>query len=52
MLHDWTGTYSAGWIMHIGFVAVTSALYLGFKPASYTAATRIGAFAPGPVRND
>jgi CP family cyanate transporter-like MFS transporter len=23
LLHDWTGTYSAGWIMHIGFVAVT-----------------------------
>ncbi|UVC09436.1 cyanate transporter [Rhizobium sp. TH2] len=47
LLHDWTGTYSAGWIMHIGFVAVTSALYLSFKPESYAAATRLNGLAPG-----
>ena len=52
LLHDCTGTYSAGWIMHIGFVAVTSALYLGFKPESYAAATRPAGFAIETAGND
>lgn len=52
VLHDWTGTYSAGWIMHIGFVSVTSALYLGFKPASYTTATRLNACATTSAGSD
>jgi CP family cyanate transporter-like MFS transporter len=42
VLHDWTGSYSAGWILHIGCVAVTAVLYLRFSPASYRAATGLG----------
>lgn len=39
LLHDRTGSYSAGWLMHVGFVAVTAGLYLGFSPESYGRAT-------------
>lgn len=35
LLHDWTASYTAGWLMHIGCVAVTAILYRGFSPASY-----------------
>ena len=52
VLHGWTGTYSAGWIMHVGFVAVTSALYLGFKPEGYAVATQLNSFAMKAAGND
>jgi CP family cyanate transporter-like MFS transporter len=39
LVQDRTGSYSAGWMIHIGFVAVTAGLYLGFSPGSYGRAT-------------
>jgi CP family cyanate transporter-like MFS transporter len=35
LLHDWTGDYGAGWMMHIVFVTATAILYLGFDPKGY-----------------
>ncbi len=35
LLHDWTGGFSAGWLLHLGCVLVTALLYLRFDPRSY-----------------
>ena len=35
LLHDWTGGFAAGWMLHLGCVLVTALLYLRFDPRSY-----------------
>jgi CP family cyanate transporter-like MFS transporter len=35
LLHDWTGGFAAGWLLHLGCVLVTALLYLRFDPRSY-----------------
>lgn len=35
LLHDWTGGFAAGWMLHFGCVLVTALLYLRFDPRSY-----------------
>ena len=35
LLHDWTGGFAAGWLLHLGCVLVTALLYLRFDPQSY-----------------
>ncbi|WLR91975.1 cyanate transporter [Shinella zoogloeoides] len=35
LLHDWTGGFAAGWILHLGCVLVTALLYLRFDPRHY-----------------
>ncbi|WP_413872107.1 hypothetical protein [Albidovulum sp.] len=47
LVHDRTGSYSAGWMIHVGFVAVTAGLYLGFSPGSYGRATGLGGAGAG-----
>ena len=38
LLHDLTGSFAAGWVLHLGCVLVTALLYLRFDPRSYPAA--------------
>lgn len=38
LLHDWTGGFTAGWMLHLGCVLVTALLYLRFDPRRYPAA--------------
>jgi CP family cyanate transporter-like MFS transporter len=38
LLHGWTGGFAAGWMLHLGFVAITGALYLRLDPARYAEA--------------
>ena len=38
VLHDWTGSFAAGWALHFGCVLVTALLYLRFDPRSYPVA--------------
>ncbi|MGD9479486.1 cyanate transporter [Shinella sp. G-2] len=38
LLHDWTGGFSAGWMLHFVCVLVTALLYLRFDPRTYPAA--------------
>ena len=35
LLHDWTGGFAAGWMLHLGCVLVTALLDLRFDPRSY-----------------
>lgn len=35
LLHDWTGGFAAGWMLHFGCVLVTALLYLRFDPRHY-----------------
>lgn len=35
LLHDWTGGFAAGWLLHLVLVLVTALLYLRFDPRSY-----------------
>ncbi|MBZ9918055.1 MULTISPECIES: cyanate transporter [unclassified Mesorhizobium] len=35
LLHGWSGSFSSGWIMHLGCVTVTAFLYLHFNPKRY-----------------
>lgn len=37
VLHDWTGSFAAGWALHLGCVLVTALLYLRFDPRHYPA---------------
>ena len=37
-LHDWTGSFAGGWIMHLGWIAAAAVLVLRFDPAGYGAA--------------
>jgi CP family cyanate transporter-like MFS transporter len=38
LLHDWTGGFAAGWVLHLGCVLATALLYLRFDPRHYPAA--------------
>jgi CP family cyanate transporter-like MFS transporter len=38
VLHDLTGSFTAGWLLHLGCVAVVTALYWRVSPKSYGAA--------------
>ena len=38
LLHDWTGGFAAGWVLHLGCVLATALLYLRFDPRHYSAA--------------
>jgi CP family cyanate transporter-like MFS transporter len=38
LLHGWTGGFAGGWMLHLGFVAITVALYLRLDPARYAEA--------------
>lgn len=38
LLHDWTGGFAAGWMLHFVCVLVTALLYLRFDPRTYPAA--------------
>ena len=38
LLHGWTGGFAGGWLLHLGFVAITVALYLRLDPARYAEA--------------
>lgn len=38
LLHDWTGGFAAGWMLHLGCVLVTALIYLRFDPRRYPAA--------------
>ncbi|MCR6497713.1 cyanate transporter [Shinella sp. CPCC 101442] len=38
LLHDWTGGFAAGWMLHLGCVLVTALLYLRFDPRRYNVA--------------
>lgn len=35
LLHDWTGGFSAGWMLHFVLVLATALLYLRFDPRTY-----------------
>lgn len=41
LLHDWTGGFAAGWMLHLGCVLVTALIYLRFDPRRYPAAMPI-----------
>ena len=41
MVHGWTQSFSAGWLLHVGFVAATAVLYLGFRPDGYARVTGV-----------
>jgi CP family cyanate transporter-like MFS transporter len=50
-LHGSTGSFANGWLMHLGFVAITVALYLRLDPARYAEAMgRSGTSGPGASR--
>lgn len=38
MLHNWTGSFASGWVMHLVFIAVTFLLYLRLDPTRYVEA--------------
>jgi MFS transporter, CP family, cyanate transporter len=35
LLHGWTGSFAAGWLLHVGCAAATAVVYLGLDPARY-----------------
>lgn len=35
LLHDWTGSFASGWMMHLACVATTFALYMRLDPVRY-----------------
>jgi CP family cyanate transporter-like MFS transporter len=37
-LHQWSGSFAEGWLMHLGLVTITGFLYLRFDPARYAEA--------------
>ncbi|MCV3739359.1 cyanate transporter [Rhizobium sp. TRM96647] len=43
ILHDLTGSFTAGWMLHLGCVAVVTILYWRISPASYARAFRLTA---------
>jgi CP family cyanate transporter-like MFS transporter len=43
MLHDLTGSFMAGWLLHLASVAVVVVLYWRINPASYAAAMSLPA---------
>ncbi|MGN6772138.1 MAG: cyanate transporter [Rhizobiaceae bacterium] len=50
VLHDLTGSFLAGWLMHLASVVVVVALYWRVSPASYAAAMNLKAPAASPLR--
>lgn len=46
MLHDLTGSFTAGWMLHLCCVATVTILYWCVSPASYAHAMRSGATPP------
>jgi CP family cyanate transporter-like MFS transporter len=46
VLHDLTGSFLAGWLMHLASVIVVAALYWRVSPASYAAAMSLKAPVP------
>lgn len=47
VLHDLTGTFRAGWLLHLACVAIVTVLTLRLAPKSYAPAMRLPA--PGPA---
>lgn len=43
VLHDWTGGFAAGWMLHFGCVLVTALLYMRFNPRRYPEAMALAA---------
>ncbi len=41
LLHDWSGGFSSGWVMHLLCITVTAVLYLRFNPKRYDQAMRL-----------
>ena len=35
LLHDWSGSFVSGWVMHLGCIAVAFSLYMRLDPARY-----------------
>jgi CP family cyanate transporter-like MFS transporter len=46
VLHDLTGSFLAGWLMHLASVIVVAALYWRVSPASYAVAMSLKAPVP------
>lgn len=40
-LHQWSGGFAAGWLMHLACIAITAFLYLRFDPAGYARAMNL-----------
>lgn len=45
VLHDWTGSFTAGWLMHLASVVIVAMLYWCVTPSSYARAMRQPALA-------
>jgi CP family cyanate transporter-like MFS transporter len=41
LLHDWSGSFAAVWIMHLAFVAISFVLYLRLDPKRYSQAVHV-----------
>ncbi len=47
LLHDWSGSFASGWMMHLVCVAITFLLYMRLDPARYGEAISL----PEPTEN-
>ncbi|TPJ38368.1 CynX/NimT family MFS transporter [Mesorhizobium sp. B2-3-13] len=48
LLHDWSGSFASGWIMHLVCVTTTTFLYLRFNPKGYAEIMRPAGNSPAP----
>ncbi|MGH7005350.1 MAG: MFS transporter, partial [Alphaproteobacteria bacterium] len=49
MLHDWSGSFASGWMMHLACILITLPLYLQLNPSRYGTVMDLGGRLAGAV---